>query len=63
MKNKGKISHLHIRIGEEEKALLTQAAQLEGYLELSLWVRQHLLQQATQILKKHGVPPVTTSPQ
>ena len=62
MKNQGKRAILHIRIGEEEKALLTQAAQLEGYLELSLWVRKHLLQQATQILKKHGVPPVMPLP-
>ena len=62
MKNQEKRSVLHIRIGEEEKALLTQAAHLEGYLELSLWVRKHLIQQATQTLKKHGLTPTAPLP-
>ena len=45
---------LIVQMGEEDKETLREAAKLEGYLELSVWVRKVLLQRAHQVLKKRS---------
>jgi len=51
-----KRSVLQVRMNEEEKERLAQAAKLE-HLGLSAWTRKSLLERADQILKKRGVAP------
>jgi uncharacterized protein (DUF1778 family) len=52
--NSNKRSVLQVRMEEEEKEKLAQAAKLE-HLGMSAWTRKTLLERAEQILKKHGV--------
>jgi uncharacterized protein (DUF1778 family) len=49
-----KRSVLQVRMEEEEKEKLAQAAKLE-HLGMSAWTRKTLLERAEQVLKKQGV--------
>jgi uncharacterized protein (DUF1778 family) len=43
-----------VRLTDDQKAVISTAAELEGFRDLSPWIRKVLVEAATRIIKKHA---------